>query len=88
MAAISTTAASIVATILDARLNDHKSFFPLKLLFLMRDTVPPPARGRGDRWQMTLDRLILSLADLQLITGFVLLIPGYATVFKGITPQD
>lgn len=37
---------------------------------------------------MTLDRLILSLADLQLITGFALLIAGYATVFKGIRPQD
>lgn len=54
----------------------------------MRDTVPLPARGRGDRWRMTLDRLILSLADLQLITGFALLIAGYATVFKGIKPQD
>lgn len=88
MAAISTTAASIVAAILDARLNDPKSFFPLKLLFWMRDTVPLLARGRGDRWRMTLDRLILSLADLQLITGFALLIAGYATVFKGITPKD
>lgn len=54
----------------------------------MRDTVSLPARGQGDRWRMTLDRLILSLADLQLITGFALVIAGYATVFKGITPKD
>lgn len=88
MAAIATTAASIVAAILDARLDDPKSFFPLQLLFWMRDKVPLPAHGREDRWRRTLDSLILSLADLQLITGFALLIAGYATVFRGVTPQD
>lgn len=90
MAAITTTSASIVAAILDARLDDPESFFPLQLLFWMRDTVVSlPSRGRGDRWRMTLDHLILSLADLQLITGFALLMAGYATVFSGIKkPQD
>lgn len=88
LAAIATTAASIVAAILDARLDDPKSFFPLQLLFWMRHNVPLPAHGREDRWRRTLDSLILSLADLQLITGFALLIAGYVTVFKGVTARD
>ena len=54
----------------------------------MRGNVPFPACRREERWRRTLDSLILSLADLQLITGFALLIAGYATVFRGVTPQD
>ena len=66
MAAIATTAASIVAAILDAKLNDRKFFFPLQLEFWMRVKVPLPTRGWEDCWRLTLDGLILSLADLQL----------------------
>lgn len=85
MASIVTTAASIVAAILDARLRDPKPFFPLQLLFWMRNTVISlPARGQGDCWRRTLDRLILSLAALQLITRIVLLIACYATVLRDI----
>ncbi len=88
VAAIATTAASIVAAILDARLNDPTAFFPLKLLFWMADKVLLPGRARENRWRLTLDHLILSLADLQLMTGFALLIAGYATIFRGFKPQD
>lgn len=83
LAALITIAASIVAAILDAAIKDEKAFLPLLIQRWLRKGLSDKQRAKKRRWRRIFDRLILNLADQQLVTGFALLICGYLFTQQG-----
>jgi hypothetical protein len=81
LAAVTTTTASIAAAFLDAAVMDEKAFFPSKIQRWMHRGMSPNALEKRRLWRRVLDRLILGLADQQLVSGFALLVCGYITAF-------
>lgn len=76
-AAVLTTATSITAAILDEFLESKTAFLPRNLNALFEKNLDPRVIRRCQLWRSVLDRLVLSLADQQLVTGFVLMITGW-----------
>lgn len=77
MAAILTTTASIAAAVLDEILIADTAFLPKKLNRLFSKDQNPERVRRCKFRRNVLDRLILSLADQQLVTGFSLMLTGW-----------
>jgi hypothetical protein len=77
IAALATTAASVTAAFLDGAVMDEKAFLPLKLKSRLNHGLDNTAIRRRIFYRRVLDRLILSFADQQLITGFALVLTGY-----------
>lgn len=77
LAALLTTVASIATAILDQILMADAAFLPKKLNRLF-SKKQKPERIRTCRFRRNvLDRLIFSLADQQLVTGFSLMLTGW-----------
>ena len=76
-ASILTTVASMVAAWLDACLLDEETFFPKRLQTSCNKHRDPSTMTTHKRWRNVLDRLILALADQQLLTGLAILVAGY-----------
>ena len=77
IAAVITTGASVTAAWLDACLLDEMAFLPKVLQRRFNGGRDPSTLIHHRRWRTILDRLILSLADQQLVTGLALLVVGY-----------
>ena len=77
LAAVLATGSSVAAAILDGMVSDSRAFFPLALQRWLSDGLSQDAIDRRIFWRRVLDRLILSLADQQLISGLSLLVTGY-----------
>lgn len=76
IAALATAAASVAAAFLDGAVMDEKAFLPLKLKSRLNHGLDNAPIRRRIFYRRVLDRLILSFADQQLITGFALLLTG------------
>jgi hypothetical protein len=83
LAALLTTTASIAAAVLDEILMAETAFLPKKLNGLFSNDQSPERIRRCRFWRNVLDRLILALADQQLVTGFSLMLTGWI-----VYPQD
>lgn len=81
LAALTTTIASIAAAFLDAAVLDEKAFLPSKFSKWLNRGLSPSALEKRRLWRRVLDRLILGLADQQLVSGFALLVCGYVSAF-------
>lgn len=77
VAAILTTTASIAAAVLDEILIADTAFLPKKLNRLLSKDQDPERIRRCRFRRNVLDRLILSLADQQLVTDFSLMLTGW-----------
>ena len=77
IAAVITIGASVTAAWLDACLRDEMAFLPKVLQRKFNGGRDPSTLVHHRRWRIILDRLILSLADQQLVTGLALLAVGY-----------
>ena len=84
IASLLTTTASIAAALLDAAVADPTSLAPLWLQNWLSRGLSAQQIDNRKLWRRVLDRLILSFADQQLITGFALLISGYVRAFPGV----
>ena len=76
MAAFATTIASIAAAWLDCKLGNAHAMWPLRRIF---SVATGPTLYRYTLWRVVLQRLVLALADQQLITGISLLLSGFIT---------
>lgn len=74
--AILTTVASVCAACLDEALSAKTAFFPKRLNARLSKNQDPAHLRRCMFWRKVLERLIIALADQQLITGFAILITG------------
>jgi hypothetical protein len=89
LTALTTTIASIVAAFLDASLDDDKAFFPKRLQAWIHRDLSDAALEKRRLWRCMLDRLILGLADQQLVSGFALLVCGYLAAYpEGVAYYD
>lgn len=77
LAALLTTAASIAAAILDEILMAETAFLPKKLNRLFSKDQSPERMRRCRFRRNVLDRMILALADQQLVTGSALMLTGW-----------
>jgi hypothetical protein len=75
--AVLTTVASVCAACLDEALSAKTAFFPKRLNALLSKNQDPAHLRRCAFWRKVLERLIIALADQQLITGFAILITGW-----------
>jgi hypothetical protein len=72
-----TTVASVCAACLDEALLAKTAFFPKRLNALLSKNQDPAHLRRCTFWRKVLERLIIALADQQLVTGFAILITGW-----------
>ena len=84
IASLLTTIASIAAALLDAAVADPMALLPLWLQNWLSRGLSTQQIENRKLWRRVLDRLILSFADQQLVTGFALLISGYIRAFPGV----
>ena len=77
IAAVATTGLSITAAILDAKILDEKAFLPRRLCRWLNRDLDDAAIARYKLWRRVLEKLILSFADQQLITGFSIVLTAY-----------
>ena len=77
IAAIATNLASIGAAILDDVVEKKSSFLPGKTARWLSTGRSRSFLPRATRWRRTLNQLVLSFADQQLVTSFALVISGY-----------
>lgn len=75
--AVATTTTSIAVAILEGITRDHEVFLPNILQRWLSKNASNYSKDRSRFWRKVLDRLILSLADQQLITGIALVTSGY-----------
>lgn len=75
--AISTTIASITAAYLDEVLGVDAAFLPKRLNAVVSKNQDRARIHRCNFWRIVLERLVLALADQQLVTGFAILITGW-----------
>ena len=75
--AILTTVASIVAAYLDEVLRAETAFLPKRLNAIISKNQGHIRIRRCKFWRVVLERLIIALADQQLVTGFAILITGW-----------
>jgi hypothetical protein len=88
IASLLTTIASIAAALLDAAVADPMALLPLWLQDWLSRGLSTQQIDNRKLWRRVLDRLILSFADQQLVTGFALLASGYHTSFPGVDGND
>lgn len=77
MAAVLTTLASVAAAILDEILLAETAFLPKRLNRPLSKNQNPERIRKWRFRRNVLDRLILSFADQQLVTGFSLMLTGW-----------
>jgi hypothetical protein len=77
VAALTTTASSIVASTLEGMVMDKNAFLPHKWKLRLNRGLNNASIKRRFFFRRVLDRHILSLADQQLITGFALVLAGH-----------
>jgi hypothetical protein len=75
--AVLTTVASVYAACLDEALSAKTAFFPKRLNALLSKNQDAAHLRRCAFWRKVLERLIIALADQQLITGFAILMTGW-----------
>ena len=78
-AALVTTTASVVAAWLDCKLGNAQAVLPARYRTGIFSEATGATARRCAFWRMVLERLVLSLADQQLITGISLLLSGFIT---------
>ena len=79
MAAFATTTASIAAAWLDCKLGNAQAIQPLRHRTGIFSVATGATVYRCTLWRVVLQRLVLALADQQLITGIALLLCGFIT---------
>ena len=82
--AILTTVASIIAAYLDEVLRAETAFLPKRLNAIISKNQDHIRIRRCKFWRVVLERLIIALADQQLVTGFAILITGWIVYSKYI----
>ena len=79
-----TTIASVAAAYLDEVLRAETRFLPKRLNAIISKNQDRVRIRRCRFWRIVIERLIIALADQQLITGFAILITGWITYHKDI----
>jgi hypothetical protein len=74
--------ASIGAAILDDVIEKKSSFLTGKTARWLSTRRSRSILPKATRWRRTLNQLVLSFADQQLVTGFALIISGYWKVWR------
>lgn len=82
--AILTTVASIIAAYLDEVLRAETAFLPKRLNAIISKNQDHIRIRRCKFWRVVLERLIIALADQQLVTGFAILITGWIVYNESI----
>jgi hypothetical protein len=82
--AILTTVASIIAAYLDEVLRAETAFLPKRLNAITSKNQDHTRIRRCRFWRTVLERLIIALADQQLVTGFAILITGWIVYHEDI----
>lgn len=90
ISAIASTAASIIATILDTQTGANTKLLPKLVQRWMSEGISEDQLKKRKLWRKVLSRLILALADQQLVTGIALLVSAYIILpsnpFNSISP--